>query len=99
MRRQEFDCQEPDIADSLLRESKISHLAFQRGDKIELLPYNFAYDNGEIYFHASPKTGLANSIGKTVKFLAYDSIAWIPSTWRHPELACPATTYLSLIHI
>ena len=66
---------------------------------MELLPYNFVFHRGELYFHASPAAGLAGAVGKAVRFLAYDQVAWIPSTWRHPELACPATTYYASVSL
>jgi uncharacterized protein len=93
MRRQEFALTDLETARSILQAAKIGHLAFLRDDGLELLPYNFALDGDQVYFHASPKTGLAQAVGQKIRFLAYDKVAWIPSTWRHPELACPATTY------
>lgn len=93
MRRTEFTNNDPALLQSILTESKVGHLAYQRGDEIELLPYNFAYLDGDLYFHCSPRAGLAGARGQLVKFLAYQKVSWIPSSWRHPELACPATTY------
>ena len=93
MRRQEFLQTSPELALSVLQESRVGHLAFLRGNEVELLPYNFAYHQGQLYFHSSPKTGLAEACGQAVKFLAYHKLSWLPSTWKHPELACPATTY------
>lgn len=93
MRRNEFDCRDLEIVSEVLREAKIGHLAFLRQGELELLPFNFTYDGEHVYFHGSPKTGLAGAVGQSVKFLSYKDLAWIPSTWRHPELACPATTY------
>lgn len=99
MRRTEFANRDTDIVQSVLTQARIGHLAYLRGDDVELLPYNFVCHNGELYFHASPSSGLAGTAGKTVRFLAYDRVAWIPSTWRHPELACPATTYYASVSL
>lgn len=97
MRRKEFDNNDPQTTREVLGQSKIGHLAFLREDEIELLPYNFIYRGEYVYFHSSPKTGLARAVDQEIRFLAYDNIAWIPSTWRHPELACPATTYYASV--
>ncbi len=93
MRRQEFAISEPEIQREILSSARIGHLSFVREGSVEVLPYNFVLTERGLEFHCSPKTGLAAAVGQRVSFLAYDSVAWIPSTWRHPELACPATTY------
>lgn len=99
MRRKEFLCEEPLLASRILRECPVGQIAFRRGDSLELLPYNFVYLRDNLYFHSSPETGLAGAVGQSVRFLAYDTVAWIPSTWRHPELACPATTYFQSLSL
>ncbi|MCA9776956.1 MAG: GNAT family N-acetyltransferase [Candidatus Eremiobacteraeota bacterium] len=99
MRRTEFAVTDADIVDSVLTEARIGHLAYQRDGEIELLPYNFVFFDGQLYFHASPQSGLARAAGQSFKFLAYDQVAWIPSTWRHPDLACPATTYYASVSV
>lgn len=95
MRRQEFQCKERAVWEDLLSTVKIGHIAFRRGENLEILPYNFSYLHEHLYFHCSPQTGLAGAVGGPAKFLAYHEVAWIPSTWRHPHLACPATTYFT----
>lgn len=95
MRRQEFVCEDRATWEKLLSTVKIGHIAFQREENLEILPYNFCYLNDHLYFHCSPQTGLAGAVGGPAKFLAYHEVAWIPSTWRHPHLACPATTYFT----
>ena len=97
MRRQEFARRDIDTVRPVLNGAQIGHLAFCRDSEIELLPYNFVHDESRVYFHSSPGTGLARAVGSSIKFLAYDNVAWIPSTWRHPELACPATTYYASV--
>lgn len=93
MRRSEFEDNRPELVEELLSTCKIGHLAFEREGEIELLPFNFVFHRGRIFFHGAPQSGLAAAKGTKVKFLTYNSVAWIPSTWRHPSLACPATTY------
>lgn len=93
MRRHEFEVTERETAHEILRSARIGHLCFVRDGWPEVLPYNFVLTDHGLEFHCSPKTGLAQASGHEASFLAYDSVAWIPSTWRHPELACPATTY------
>jgi uncharacterized protein len=97
MRRKEFARKDLQVVAPVLNEAKIGHLAFEREGELELLPYNFVHRLSRVYFHASPDTGLARAVGKRIKFLTYDRVTWIPSTWRHPELACPATTYYASV--
>lgn len=97
MRRQEFARTDHQTVTRVLRNARIGHLAYLRDGEVELLPYNFVNHGSGVYFHASPDTGLARAVGTRFKFLAYHDVAWIPSTWRHPELACPATTYYASV--
>lgn len=99
MRRPEFEKKDLASANIILSESKIAHLAYQREGEVEVLPYNFSWTGRYLYFHSSPRAGLAKAAGAKMKFLAYCRVAWIPSTWRHPELACPATTYFCSVTI
>lgn len=93
MRRTEFEQNDREVALQVLSSAKVGHLAYLREDKPEVLPYNFMLTRHGLEFHSSPKTGLASVVGQQVSFLAYDTVTWIPSTWRNPTLACPATTY------
>ena len=93
MRRHEFENNDPQLQREVLTHSKICHLGFQRDGDCEVLPYNFVLDGDFLNFHSSPKTGLAQHLGGQITALTYDTVTWIPSTWRHPNLACPATTY------
>ena len=99
MRRHEYLTDDPKPIQALLSTVRIGHLAYQREGKPEVLPYNFCILDGYLYFHGSPKTGLSEAANDQVKFLAYHEVAWIPSTWRHPHLACPATTYFTSLTI
>jgi predicted N-acetyltransferase YhbS/nitroimidazol reductase NimA-like FMN-containing flavoprotein (pyridoxamine 5'-phosphate oxidase superfamily) len=97
MRRQEFARNDLQAVQPVLDGARIGHLAYLRDGEVELLPYNFVNMGSRVYVHTSPKTGLASAVGDRIKFLAYNNVAWIPSTWRHPELACPATTYYASV--
>lgn len=54
---------------------------------------NYARLGDFLYFHTSPKGALPQRLGGPACFTAQDTLGWIPSYWRHPEMACPATTY------
>jgi N-acetylglutamate synthase-like GNAT family acetyltransferase len=54
---------------------------------------NYAVLDEGIYFHSAPKGRLASRDGAPAVAAVEDTLTWLPSTWRHAELACPATTY------
>lgn len=94
MRRKEFEETDRKVALEVLDSARIGHLAGL--DDLGLpvvLPFNFVRVGEQVVMHGSPRGFLAKRIGQQVRFLAYDRVTWIPSTWRHPELACPATTF------
>lgn len=99
VRRQEFETTDSKLVEDILTSARIAHLGFIRDGQPELLPYNFHFCGEYVYFHCSPDTGLAGVVGEQVKMLAYHQVAWIPSTWRHPKLACPATTYYTSLSV
>lgn len=56
-------------------------------------PLNFARIGDHLYFHRARPGEMSAQLGRPACFVATDALAWVPSSVRHPELACPATTY------
>jgi GNAT superfamily N-acetyltransferase/nitroimidazol reductase NimA-like FMN-containing flavoprotein (pyridoxamine 5'-phosphate oxidase superfamily) len=62
-------------------------------EPLELRPMNFVLLDEKLYFHTAGPGTLASRAGQHAVFSCLESAAWLPSYWRDPELACPATTY------
>lgn len=58
-------------------------------------PMNFVMRNQALWFHTSPHSLVVSSQQAT--FTGWVDEAWIPSYWRHPRQACPATTYYTSV--
>lgn len=58
-------------------------------------PMNFVLHEDALWFHTSPHSLVTQSGGAT--FTSWVDEAWIPSYWRHPRQACPATTYYTSV--
>lgn len=54
---------------------------------------NHAILEGAIYFHGSATGEKRRMMGRPAVFGCEEVVAQIPSYWRDPELACPATTW------
>ncbi len=93
MRRKEFlETAEPVIRE-IFRRASHGHLALYDDGYPHALPLNFVVHGGHLYFHGTPHGMLVEQLGQPVSFTAQDMMSWIPSTWRHPRNACPATTF------
>lgn len=55
--------------------------------------------DGGIVFHGGPQGEKAGWAGGRVAIAAEEVVARIPSHWRHPERACPATTWFRSVHV
>ncbi|MBF0170510.1 MAG: pyridoxamine 5'-phosphate oxidase family protein [Nitrospinae bacterium] len=66
-----------------------------------IVPVNFVCHNDRIYFHgARDGEKFALFAGRPkVCFSVYDEFSYIPSTWRSPLLACPASVYYRSAHV
>ena len=60
-----------------------------------VVPVNFAWYNGAVYFHGASAGEKFNLFagGQKVTFMAYIELSSVPSYWRSPEYACPASIY------
>lgn len=61
----------------------------------EARPLNFVLLDGDLWFHTSPHSQLAQR--QQASFTGWCDESWIPSYWRHPQQACPATTYYTSV--
>lgn len=93
MRRKEFLATEMGVLEEILERSRYGHLATLEDGSPRAVPLNFVVLGQHIYLHGSPEGVLARQAGHRVSFTAQDMACWIPSTWRHPHNACPATTF------
>ncbi|MBI3929192.1 MAG: GNAT family N-acetyltransferase [Armatimonadetes bacterium] len=93
-RRKEFQETDRQVVLAVLREARYGHLAaVGRDGQPEVWPLNYALVGEHLYFHGSPQGFLGGLEGCPVCLSAEDTVTWIPSSWRHPHLACPATTF------
>ena len=83
---------------ALFRRLKLVHLAAsgQRGPVLRTV-HPIVFD-GELYFHGSPKGEKMELLDQPAMLTCEDLLATIPSTWIHPERACPATSYFYSAH-
>lgn len=70
-----------------------SRYGFLGTEPLELRPMNYVLLDGKLCFHTAGPGTLASRAGQPAVFSCLESATWLPSYWRDPELACPATTY------
>lgn len=91
-RRAEFST--PALAWEILDRGRLAHLSTLSPEgRLESRPMNYARLDDRLYFHSAPKGRLATRGGAPAVAAVEDTLTWLPSSWRHAELACPATTY------
>lgn len=100
MRKPEFNEQNPAVIREILDTARYGHLAtISPEGEPEVHPLNFAVVGDQVCFHGSSRGFLAARLGKPARFAVEDRTAWIPSHWRHPEMACPATTFYRSVQV
>ncbi|HEY4000076.1 MAG TPA: GNAT family N-acetyltransferase [Candidatus Xenobia bacterium] len=87
LRRKEF--QSEDLW-TVLDEARYGHLAVDGPDVRAL---NYARQDDTLYFHCAEGGEVGGWSGREACFAVETAIQWIPSYWRHPEMACPASTW------
>lgn len=93
MRRAEFEAEEIPVIHEILDRASYGHLAILDEGFPRALPLNFVRHDQHLYFHGTPAGMLVEQVGRSVSYTVQDMASWIPSTWRHPHNACPATTF------
>jgi nitroimidazol reductase NimA-like FMN-containing flavoprotein (pyridoxamine 5'-phosphate oxidase superfamily)/GNAT superfamily N-acetyltransferase len=84
----------------LLGELPTFHLASTLADGAPVLRTFHGVVVGDwLAFHAAPKGEKAGVIGRPAVVIAEETIATVPSTFFHPDKACPATTYYRSVQL
>lgn len=89
IRRKEFTADHSLLLE-VLQESRYGFLGTR---ELDLRPMNFVLRGEELFFHTAGPGSLAARAGEPAVFSCLSLASWLPSYWRDPELACPATTY------
>ena len=94
IRRSEYRDERPEGVHEVLDAVRYGHLATtdEEGRPV-IKPLNFARVGEHVYFHRARPGEMSAQLGRPACLAVTDPLAWLPSTFRHPELACPATTY------
>lgn len=102
MRRREFEqLNEKEVAD-FLAERSYGILGVHGEDGWPyLVPLNFVFHDGHIYFHGSRVGQKIKDLQANAKvsFAVTDEYALIPSYFSNPKLACPATAFFKSVLI
>ncbi len=102
IRRQEFSEARADEARDILEHARYGHLATVDDAGLpSIRPLNYALVGDTLYFHCA-EGGTLDAHAATARqavFSVEDTIDWLPSTWRHPDMACPATTYYRAVQV
>lgn len=102
MRRTELEVTNRLEAITILELAHVGHLGLVREDGWpRVVPLNFAFHDGRIYFHGAAegeKYGILKKSPK-VAFSADLPYSLIPSYWFSPNRACPATQLFKSVHI
>jgi nitroimidazol reductase NimA-like FMN-containing flavoprotein (pyridoxamine 5'-phosphate oxidase superfamily)/GNAT superfamily N-acetyltransferase len=94
IRRREYAEDRREVVDDVLDRARYGHMATLDPDGWPVVkPMNFARLGDWVWFHRARQGEMSGQLGGPACFAVDEPLAWIPSTWRHAELACPATTY------
>src|SRR4051794_30045332 len=66
-----------------------------------VVPMNFVYAEGRLYLHGAREGEKMESIARDdrVTFVVVEEFALVPSYFRDPRLACPATQYYKAVMV
>ena len=102
MRRKEFAVEDRREAEKFLEETSYGFLGLvtESGDP-SVVPLNFVYFRGAIYFHGSQAGEKMNSLRRhnRVCFSAAREYAVIPSYFTDAKYACPATVFFKSVMV
>ena len=85
---------------ALLARASAVHLAIDgdgRGPTVR--PVNGVVHDGALWFHGSPRGEKIAGLGRPALVCAHENVAEIPSHFRDPERACPATTLYESVEL
>jgi nitroimidazol reductase NimA-like FMN-containing flavoprotein (pyridoxamine 5'-phosphate oxidase superfamily) len=100
MRRTDYEMAERDEMERLLAEADHGYLGIATPDGWpSVVPLNFVYVDGRVYFHGAGEGEKMESLaaGPRVTFTVAEGFSIVPSYFRDPRLACPATQYYKCV--
>ncbi|MBI3794612.1 MAG: pyridoxamine 5'-phosphate oxidase family protein [Nitrospinae bacterium] len=101
MRREDFAGQNEEL-DFIFASAIVGELGITDSSGFpRVIPVNFAWHEGAVYFHGAgsgEKFELLTN-GPKVTFMAYLTYSSVPSYWRSPKYACPASIYYKSAYI
>lgn len=102
VRRTDYEMTERDQMDQLLREATHGYLGLTGPDGWpRVVPLNFVTLDGKLYFHGATEGEKMDSIAADdrVTFVVVEDFSLVPSYFRDPKFACPATQYYKAVAI
>ena len=100
VRRKDYEHTDRDDMLAFLDGMSHGYLSFIRPDGSPgLVALNFSRVGDSLYFHGATEGEKMASFARDprVTFMVADDFSLIPSDWRDPELACPATQYYKAV--
>lgn len=100
MRRSEFDMTDEREIERFLEESSFGFLSTVRPDgRPGIVPLNFVYADGAVYFHGSRIGEKMDAIRQNPQaaFAVAKEYALIPSYFTDPDMACPASSWFKSV--
>lgn len=101
MRRNDFSGM-PDDAAAIMAAVETGELGIMDPEGFpRVVPINFVWHEGAVWFHGAvegEKYALLKT-GPKVTFMAYLQYSYVPSHWRSPVYACPASIFYKSVYI
>jgi nitroimidazol reductase NimA-like FMN-containing flavoprotein (pyridoxamine 5'-phosphate oxidase superfamily) len=102
MRRADYEMAERDEMERLLATSSHGFMGVMTPDGWpSVVPLNFVFVDGRVYFHGANEGEKMEGLSRDgrVTFTVAEGFAIVPSYFRDPRLACPATQYYKCVMI
>lgn len=102
IRRTDYETKEREQMEKLLSEATHGYLGLTAPDGWpRVVPLNFVTLDGKLYFHGATEGEKMDSIAADdrVSFVVVEDFSFVPSYFRDPKFACPATQYYKAVSI
>jgi nitroimidazol reductase NimA-like FMN-containing flavoprotein (pyridoxamine 5'-phosphate oxidase superfamily) len=102
MRRADYEMTDRDEMERLLATADHGYMGVVTPDGWPaVVPLNFVYADGHVYFHGASEGEKMASLAREsrVTFTVAEGFSIVPSYFRDPRLACPATQYYKCVMI
>lgn len=102
VRRTDYEMTEREQMEALLRTATHGYLGLTGPDGWpRVVPLNFVTLDGKLYFHGATEGEKMDSIvaDDRVTFVVVEDFSLVPSYFRDPKFACPATQYYKAVAI